>query len=95
MSGCVSLKGEGTVCLGVCHSRVKGPCVWVRVTRVGAVYLGAYHSGVRGRVSGCVSLRGEGTVCLGACHSGEGMVYLGACHSVVKGPCVWVYVTQG
>ena len=33
MYGCVSLRGEGTVCLGVCHSGE------------GIVFLGACHSG--------------------------------------------------
>ena len=57
MSGCLSLRGEGTVCLGVCHSWVRGP------------FLGACHSSVRGPCMWVVSLRGEGTMCLGVCHS--------------------------
>ena len=58
----------------------------------------------------CVSLRGDGTMYLDVCVCvslklmglymcvslrGEGTMYLGVCYSGVKGPCVWVHVTQG
>ena len=44
------------MCLGVCHSGVRGPCVWVSFRGEGTVCLGVCHSVVRDRLSGCVSL---------------------------------------
>ena len=40
MSVCVSLGCEGTVYVGVCHSAVREPCIWVSLSGEGTVYLG-------------------------------------------------------
>ena len=42
----------------------------------------------------CVSLELKG-LCVCVSLRGEGTMYLGVCYSGVKGPCVWVCVTQG
>ena len=40
MSVCVSLGCEGTVYVGVCHSAVREPCIWVSLSGEGTVCLG-------------------------------------------------------